>query len=210
MTASGTGARAFEVLLAPARERLRLEVVALGPRDVRADLGVQLVDGRLEVGPFGQRDELDAVEWFGRDLGASRLEHDLVLAARLVEAPVPDEVAGGSVVLADPSPERVAPEPAGVLGQSLVDPSPDAPAAMLRQHASHRVQAALDRGGTADAAAERLVAVQCEQERALGVRADEVRDLVHVEQVAGDPLENRRPLPVPARCRGRLESQLHV
>ena len=68
----------------------------------------------------------------------------------------------------------------------LVDPCSDALAAVLGQDAHHRVQAALDRRGAPDAAAERLVAGEREQERAFGVRRDEVRDLVDVEDVAGN------------------------
>jgi hypothetical protein len=80
---------------------------------------------------------------------------------------------------------------------------------MLRQHARHRVQAAVHRRGPSDTAAERLVSLQDEQKRALGVGRDEVRDLVHAEHVAGDLLEDRRPLLVLLRRRWSLESQIH-
>src|SRR4029450_5854210 len=98
------GSRAIQVLLTPARKRLCLEVVPLGARDVAGDLAVDLVDGRLEIRAFGEREQLDPLGWGARGVCKSRVEHHFVLAAGLAETAVPDEVARPVVVLAHASP----------------------------------------------------------------------------------------------------------
>src|SRR5439155_23344938 len=82
-------ARPLEVLLAPALEGLGLEVVAFRPRDVGGDLPVDLVDGPLEVGALGERDELDAFRSLGGEIHGGCVEGDLVFAAGLPKAAVP-------------------------------------------------------------------------------------------------------------------------
>jgi hypothetical protein len=84
----GTAPGPSRVLLAPAGEGLTFEVVTLGPGDIRADLLIHLVDGPLEVGPVGKRDELDSVDLRYRRVRERRVEHHLVLAAGLAEAAV--------------------------------------------------------------------------------------------------------------------------
>ena len=96
-----------------------------------------------------------------------------------------------------------------VLGEGLVDPAADPLSAVLRQDADHRVHAALDRGRAAHAAACRLVADRREEPGALCVRLDEVRDLVHVDDVPRDLLQDRGPLLVVPRGGRSFEPQLH-
>src|SRR6185312_17031022 len=75
--------------------------------------------------------------------------------------------------------------------------------------AHHRVEAALDRRRAAHPTGHGLVALGGEEPGALLVHPDEVGNLVDVDNVAGNPLQDLRPL-LEVRLRGRsLEPDAH-
>ena len=178
----------LEVRRVPALEGHR-RVALLVARYIGADLDVDLVDPAHELRPLGEAHELDAGRGVGCEVGVGDVEHDLVLTGDLPEPAVLGEAKGRGVALLDPAPERREPEPGGVLRQGLVQRGSDSLPPVLGQHARHRVEAAGDRRGTADAAAERLVAPRRRGSRRFPRRPG--------SRARSRPRRTRRPRPAP-------------
>jgi hypothetical protein len=178
-------------------------------RDVGSHLRVDVVDGTHQIWALGEAHELDARRRLSARVRLRDVEDDLEFAADLTEPPVLGETQGCRVVFRDPAPERGVAAPCGVLRQGRVQLASDSLPSMLGQDARHHVRAARDRGGPADAAAERLIAARCEEPRALLVAPDHVRELVLVVDVPFDPLHDRCPLLELRARRRRLEPDAH-
>ena len=193
----------------PALEGHRL-VALLVARDVGTDLDVGLVDRSHELRPLTEAGELHAYRRVGRDVGSGDVQHDLVLTGDLPEPMPLGEPKRCGVTVLDSAPERGEPALRRVLRERLVQRRPNSLLSVLGQNARHRVEAAGDRRGPADAAAERFSAAGSEDPGALLVVLHHVRELVHVVLVALDPLHDRRPLFEVRPRRRRLEPKVHL